>query len=378
MNKNFCCAAALLSLLFGVILVQGCARGKHEPSAQPETEPLATELLVSPQSLRQAELEIAWSYVVPTQLSERLKNFTILDDRLYAVTGRNYLVSLDRREAEPVYSWQLAPPAATFCGLKDYDGQIYSIVGADLVSLDEQAGTVLMRNPLSFGPVCPPARNNHFYYVPGTDRRTHVMRSDDMVPVFEVSANDDSDITCVRAEDDFVIFATAAGTLTSMLPDRPTRLWSFEAALAVNAPVAYDGWRFIFSSKDAYIYAVGRSRGKLLWKYLTPAILTDGPKVTQRYVYQYVRGHGLLAINKDDGTLAWRLAEGIDLLAEDGRRVYVMANKNKLIVFDNKNLKKLYEVEVPGVTRWAANTLDERIYLADDSGRIACIKPIEY
>jgi outer membrane protein assembly factor BamB len=378
MNENHFYKTILLLSLLGVIFIQSCVKEKNLQTSSSEIRPQHGELLVSPASLRQAELEIDWSYVVPIQPSERLKSFTILDDRLYAVSTQNYLVSLDRNKAQPVYSWQLAPPAAVFCSLKNFDGQIYSIIGADLVALDSREGTELMRKPIDFGSVCPPARNNSFYYVPGTDKRIHVMRSADMVPLFEVSANDGGNITCVTARDDFVVFATDAGTLAAMLPNWPVQLWRFGASDAINGPVIYDGRRFIFSAKDAYIYAVDRSRGGLLWKYLTPAILTDAPKVTQQYVYQYVSGHGLLAINKADGTLAWRLPEGIDLLAEDGRRVYVMADKSKLIVFDNQNLKKLHEVEMPGVTKWAANTLDERIYLADDSGRIACIKPIKY
>ncbi len=378
MSKNFFYAAVLMSVLVGAVLIQGCAKDKNSLAEPTESRPMPGELLVSTQSLRQADLEFTWSYVMPMQPSEQLKTFTILDDRLYAVSSRNYLVSLDRQKADPVYSWQLASPGTTLYGLKNYDGRLYSIIGADLVMLDGREGTELLREPLGFGPVCPPARNNHFYYIAGTDRRVHVIRSADMVPVFEVSANDDGGITCVRADDDFVAFATDAGTLAAMMPDRPTQLWRFEAAGAVNAPVVYDGRQFIFSSGDAYIYAIDRSRGKLLWKYLTPALLTDGPKATERYVYQYVTGYGLLAINKANGALAWRLPEGIDLLAEDGRKVYVMAKQNKIVVMDNKDLKKLYEVEIPGVTIWAANTVDAKIYLADKAGRIACIKPIEY
>jgi len=378
MRKNFFYATLLLFGLFGVILIPGCAKEKNLQTPPPETRPQPGELLVSPASLRQADLEIAWSYVVPVRQSEKFRNFSIIDDRLYAVTGRNFLVSLDRQQAQPVYSWQLAPASATFCGLKKYNSQLYSIVGADLVSVDQQEGNQLMKKPLGFGPVCPPVRNNYFYYVPGTDQRIHVMNVSDMVRVFDVSANDDGAVVCVRADDDFVVFATDAGTLAAMMPDRPIQLWRFEAAAAINAPVVHDGPRFIFSSKDAYVYAVDRYRGELLWKHLTPAILTVGPKVTQRYVYQHVTGQGLVAINKSNGALAWRLPEGIDLLAENGRKIYVMAENNKLVVFDNKNLKKLNEIEVPAVTRWAANTYDEKIYLADDNGRIACIKPIEY
>jgi outer membrane protein assembly factor BamB len=378
MNKNHFYKIVLLSFLFGAILFCGCAKEKTVQSPLPKPLPQPGELLVSPASLRQADLEIAWSYVVPVRKAEKFKNFSIIDDRVYAVTGQNYLVSLDKQQAKPVYSWQLAPPSATFCGLNLYHNQLYSIVGADLVSLDRQEGNLLMRKPLGFGPICPPVRNNNFYYVPGTDQRVHVMNVSDMVPVFDVSANDNGAVVWVGAEDNFVAFATDAGTLAAMTPDRPDQLWRFEAESAINAPVVYDGSRFIFSSKDAYVYAVDRYRGRLAWKYLTPAILTDAPRVTQHYVYQYIEGQGLLAINKSNGALAWTLPEGIDLLAENGSKVYIVAKQSKLIVFDNRKLVKVYEVEIPAVTKWASNTDDARIYLADDNGRIVCIKPIEY
>jgi outer membrane protein assembly factor BamB len=339
--------------------------------------PQPGELLVSTDSLSQADLEIDFSYVVPVEPSEKLKYFDIIDGRLYTVTGRNYLVSLDRKNVNPVYSWQLAPPASIFTGLKKYDDHLYSIVGADLVSLDPQDGKRRLNQFLGFGPVCAPARNKDFYYVPGTDQRVHVMNVSGMVHVFDVSANDNGAVVWVGAEDNFVAFATDAGTLAAMTPDGPDQLWRFKAAAAINAPVVYDGSRFIFSSEDAYVYALSRT-GQLLWKYLTPAILDRSPGVTQNYVYQYVEDRGLLAINKANGELAWRLPEGIDLLAENANLVYIVAGQKKLVVFDNKKQVVLYEVDIPDVTKWVSNTIDARIYLADDTGRIACIKPIKY
>lgn len=376
MSRKSLCVKALLFVSIGVILIQGCA--KEEEVVVVEVRPQPGELLVSAESLRQADLEIAWSHTMPVQPREGLKSLSILDDRIYAVSGRNYLVSLDRRKASPVYSWQLARPEATICGLRDYDDHIYSIVGAELVILDEQEGTVQKKRHIGFGPVCPPARNKSFFYIPGTDRRVHVLQAADMVQVFEVSANDDGDITSVMADDSIVVFATNAGTIAGMMPDRPTQKWRFKAGGAINGPVVYSNWQYFFSSRDAYVYSINRSRGKLVWKYLTAALLTASPKVTRNYVYQHVSGHGLLAIDKRTGKLAWQLAEGIDLLAEDGRRVYVMAENNKIVVMDNKKLKKIHEIEIPGVTRWVTNTVDARIYLADESGRIVCIKPIKF
>ncbi len=376
MSRKSLCVKALLFVSIGVILIQGCA--KEEEVVVVEVRPQPGELLVSAESLRQADLEIAWSHTMPMQPREGLKSLSILDDRIYAVSGRNYLVSLDRRKASPVYSWQLARPEATMCGLKNYGDHIYSIIGAELVILGEQEGLVQKKEHIGFGPVCPPARNKSFFYIPGTDRRIHVLQAADMVQVFEVSANDDGDIISVMADDSIVVFATNAGTIAGMMPDRPTQKWRFKAGGAINGPVVYSNWQYFFSSRNAYVYSINRSKGKLVWKYLTPALLTASPKVTRNYVYQHVSGHGLLAIDKRTGKLAWQLAEGIDLLAENGRRVYVMAEKNKIVVMDNKKLKKIHEIEIPGVTRWVTNTVDARIYLADESGRIVCIKPINF
>ena len=55
-----------------------------------------------------------------------------------------------------------------------------------------------------------------------------------------------------------------------------------------------------------------------------------------------------------------------------------MSKQNSLIIIDYKNKKVLNEVKLPGVTHWATNTVDNKIYLADDFGRIICIQPIEY
>lgn len=368
-------AVLILTVALLSILLTGC----KEEAAQPQPNPvLADQLLIPPQALRDAELEFAYSYVVPIRPGEKIKNFEIIGARFYVISGRNYLTSLDRHSLNPVYNWQIAPPETVFCGLREFDDKLYSIVGADLVELDQAEGKVLMKNSLGFSPLCSPARNNNFYYVPGTDDRVHVFRAADMVRLFDVSANDGGLITTVQATNDLAIFATTAGTIAAMQPDSPTQLWKFKAADAVNAPVAYDGQRFVFSSEDACIYSINAATGKLQWKYLASALLTQAPQMTDSYVYQFVDGKGLIVLNKVNGELAWQLPDGLALLAENGRRVCIMAKNKKIIVYDNVARKILYTIDVPRVTRWATNTEDAYIYLGDDSGRVAAVKPIKY
>jgi outer membrane protein assembly factor BamB len=376
MKKNLFAGAALLAVLFLVLFVEACVPRKK----QPPTEVFAANAapLVAPDALRPAGLQIAWTYNLPIKRREGLKNFQLSGDRLFTVSGRNFFVSLDRQNIRPAYSWQLAAPGVTYWGLEQYGDRIYSIIGTDLVALDPQQGTVTFSRPIDFGPICPPVRNKAFFYIAGTDQRVHALGADDFVQLFGVSANDDGQITTVVADDNIVAFATDAGTLAALLPDKPVQLWRFRATAAINAPLSWDSRQFIFSSEDAYVYALDAAKGHLIWKYLTPALLTDAPAVTSRYVYQHVSGYGLFALDRQTGAVAWKLPQGVGLLAENGRRVYLIVQNNKLIVYDNKNLKIISQVDIPGVTHWLSNTADAKIYLADDTGRIACIEPVKY
>jgi outer membrane protein assembly factor BamB len=116
---------------------------------------------------------------------------------------------------------------------------------------------------------------------------------------------------------------------------------------------------------------------RLIWKHQTAAVLEDAPIVTQWIVYQHVKGKGLTAINKDTGSALWQVPGGIDLLTEAGNRAYVITSTRTLVVMDNVTAKKLYTVNLTEVTKHASNITDDKIYIADNLGRIACLQPVE-
>ncbi|MHC4655254.1 MAG: hypothetical protein ACYS91_09575 [Planctomycetota bacterium] len=72
----------------------------------------------------------------------------------------------------------------------------------------------------------------------------------------------------------------------------------------------------------------------------------------------------------------WEVPGGIDLLVEAAGKAYVIA-KGRLVVMDNKKAKRLYSVNFAGISKYATNTADSKIYIANKAGRIACLKPIE-
>jgi outer membrane protein assembly factor BamB len=105
-------------------------------------------------------------------------------------------------------------------------------------------------------------------------------------------------------------------------------------------------------------------------------MLDRAPRVGENIVYQHVPYQGLVAINKETGNLVWEVPGGIDLLGETAGKAYVIA-KGRLVVMDNKKAKHLYSVNFAGISKYTANMTDSKIYIANEAGRIACLKPVE-
>ncbi len=44
---------------------------------------------------------------------------------------------------------------------------------------------------------------------------------------------------------------------------------------------------------------------------------------------------------------------------------------------DNEKAQVRYQIALPGVSKYATNFADSKIYIADKAGRIACLEPGE-
>ena len=333
--------------------------------------------LVWPKLLEAAGLKILWENKLPMKSSESLERLFILGNRIYALSDRNYMICLNREKGNVIFSRSVADAGLPVVGLELYKDELFSIVGNELVEINPEFGTERSAKRLKFSVVCPAARNSLYFYIAGSDRRMHTLRAEDKVEVFEAAAKDDSMITSIVADENFVVFATDGGGVTSMLADKPKRLWSFYAAEGISGSIVRDGKSLFFASKDTNVYKVNILTGELVWKYQTAAVLERSPRVSESIVYQYVHGQGLVALDKKNGELIWELAEGVDLLTEADGKAYVIANSGKLVVMDNKKGKQQYSVNFAGVSKYASNVPDSKIYISDEDGRIACLKPVE-
>jgi outer membrane protein assembly factor BamB len=336
--------------------------------------------LVSPELLEHAKLKTVWENELPIKKAESLERLLILGNRIYALSDRNYMISLDTEKGNMIFGRTVAPAGFPILGLKLYGDELISIGGSKLVEIDAASGAERRTVDVGFGIVCPASRNSSYWYVGGVGNRLHVLRAEDTVQVFEVAAENESAITSIAADESFVIFTTDAGNVISITPNRPRRLWQFDVAGGIAGPIVRDGMSLFFSCKDTNVYRVdmvGLLGRRLVWKYQTAGVLEKAPRVTEEVVYQYVRGKGVTAINKESGKFMWSVPGGVDLLAEAISKAYVITKNRTLVVMDNVRAEKLYSVNFAGVARYAANTVDSKIYIADERGRIACIQPVE-
>ena len=355
------------------------AGGKAEAPATMRADDVSRPL-VSPELSACGGLKIVWQNKLPIRKTENLDQLFIIGNRIYALSDHNYMVCLDREKGNVIFSRPVAPAGFPVVGLELYRDELISIIGNKLVEIDPNTGVENKAKYLEFSVVCPAARNSSYFYVSGTDRRLHVLHAENYVQVFEVAAENDSVITSIIADERFIVFGTDAGNVISIQPDRPRWLWQFDATDAIAGPIVRDGMSLFFACKDTNVYRldmVDLMMAKLIWKYQMPGILEKAPRVTAKAVYQYARNGGLTAIDKQSGQLMWSLQQGTDLLAEAGRYAYVLTNVRTLVVMDNTRGKKLYSVNFAGVSRFATNTTDSKIYVADKQGRLACLEPVE-
>jgi outer membrane protein assembly factor BamB len=340
----------------------------------------SSQQLVSTKLLEHAGLKILWENNLAIKDAESLELLFILGDNIYAVSSRNYMVSLNKEKGDIIFRRIVAPEGLPVAGLKLYGNELISIVGTKLIEIDPQSGNQLNNTDVGFGIACPAARNSSFFYLSGTDKRLHTLRAEDKVQIFEVAAENDSMITSIIAHDISVIFGTDAGNVISITPDRPRKLWQFDAAGSIAGPIIRDGMSLFFASKDTNVYRVDMVglplKKQLIWKYQAAGVLENEPRVTQQVVYQHVPGKGLSAIDKQSGQFMWSVPGGVDLLAEVQEKAYVITKNRKFVVMDNLSAKKLYSVNFAEVTRHAANLTDSKIYIADERGRIACLQPV--
>jgi len=333
--------------------------------------------LVSPELAGRAGLEILWWQDLPVDDFEKLQDLYLIEGNLYLLTNRNYMYVLQSNTGKDLWNKSIGPVGSPILGFEKFEDKLVTVVGSKFIELSVATGELMRAEQLKVGVTAAVSRNSNYVYLPGIDQRLHVLRADDLVKLFEVGIGDGGAINSVLASEKYVLISTDAGTVVRMHPSESRRDWRFDASDTIVGDIVQDVNSVYVTSRNSNLYKLDLLTGKFMWKFSGAALLQESPVKTEQMVYQYCQDKGLAAVNKKNGEPVWWLKEGRQFLCESGGRSYVFTKNGKLAVMDNVAGELLYKVNFRNVSNCVSNTQNSRIYVADESGRLCCLRPVE-
>ncbi len=182
-----------------------------------------------------------------------------------------------------------------------------------------------------------------------------------------------------------VYAASDDGKIYAVDRDR-TAVWplndsAFGTGGQVHGGVVADASGVYAASADSKLYCLGLRDGKIRWQFFAQAPLYETPAVTATTVYQYVRGHGVVALDKGESAAfnripRWVVKEAVGFLAEDEKLAFLRGEDNTILAVDKASGEVKFANERTDLVAFAVNTTDGLIYAATRKGKVFAAVPV--
>jgi outer membrane protein assembly factor BamB len=333
--------------------------------------------LVSPELIQEAGWTSNWQLHLPLKQHEQIDRMAVLGPDLFLMTNSNVMFCIDRETGRTRFTKQFSTSRLPVQKPFYYGNQYWFMVGSEMLVFDPAAGDFVIKEKidrLGSGARCGLARNEKFIYVSGSDNRLHAINVDGFWQQFTATADNDSAIVSVVATDEIVVFATQAGNVVGMNPDKPEKRWQFDATGEIKGQLVFDADDIYVGSFDTKLYKLSLN-GKLLWKspFHSGAPIRDSFVVGRDVIYLYNELNGLYGISKQTGKAVWRVPSGRAMICETPDKGFVFVASGIVKVMDNRTGKERVSVNFSGVQQYAMNTTDSTMYVADHQGRLMSI-----
>jgi outer membrane protein assembly factor BamB len=135
-------------------------------------------------------------------------------------------------------------------------------------------------------------------------------------------------------------------------------------------------------STDTKLYALDPTTGRIRWEYFAGEPVVETPLPTSDTVYIYVKGTGLIALDKKSTTRylnpRWIHPQARQVLSEDTRHVFVLLDSGHVAALDKKTGQNQFQTQrndfVTGVSH--INPDDQTIFVITRDRRLVAIQPI--
>jgi outer membrane protein assembly factor BamB len=334
--------------------------------------------LVSPSLVSRAGWTWDWQIKLPVRSHETLNRMYVFDEYLYALTDTNMLFCMDRKTGAMRFVTSLSSNKLPVCPPAYFENKLWFLVGNEMVTVDPWAGSIVEKH--SFAQIgntfeCGLAINENYIYITGSDRRLHAFSRDGYWRAFTATADNDSPIISLWASEDIVLFATEAGNIVSMSHDQALKIWQFDATGTIRSGLMISQGAAYIGSEDTKLYKLDLRSGRSAWTkpFSAGARLRNPVTFGKTLVYLPAGPMGVYGIDQNSGQAIWHVSDGIGILTETDKQSFVMSRPGILKVMDNKTGRQAYSVNFNQVTQFTAMMDEPKLYIADNSGRVASI-----
>lgn len=129
--------------------------------------------------------------------------------------------------------------------------------------------------------------------------------------------------------------------------------------------------RLFVTSLDGYLYCLHENQGSLLWRFSVGEPLASTPFALDGSVYAISELGNLYSIGVQSGREQWvQNGEFKNFVAGSQERLYCADDSGRLVVIDTKSGSRLATLDTEQWDVKLLNTISDRIYLATSSGRL--------
>lgn len=133
--------------------------------------------------------------------------------------------------------------------------------------------------------------------------------------------------------------------------------------------------RMLFvATTNGFVHALREYDGKQMWRFSTAEPINRSPALIGDDLYFSTQTGGLYRVKATTGDLVW-FSRGIrQFVAASDQRVYAVNGLNQLVIMDIQTGARLGQIDVTRFPLRYMNMETDRIYLADETGLIQCVR----
>jgi outer membrane protein assembly factor BamB len=372
----------------------------------------------SDSSLSRIGLERAWvgqARVDPHR--NRLTHLSVDERYVYAQSSNGSMTAFDAENGERAWVVQLGPAnRTTFAAVSNAD-VVMVVTGMTVYGVEKSSGHILWTARMPASASTSAYLDDEFFYIGTSDGGVYAFdmrvvayasRTGRLPGSFDPSTKDiTSPIGPVASRNIYmwryrtgrnlkqppipvsesILFGDSEGQIYGVTAGTPEQLggkliFEFQAGKGkTSGMLAKDGVAYV-ATGDGRVVAVDAGKGQVLWRYSFGHSIIGQPMLLGDNIYLAAVGEGIIALNSKTGQQVmtangpWRIRAGVELVCATKERIFAFDRIGNLIAADRASAGPRGSLPmVPYKTR-IKNDLNDRLYLATQTGQILCLREI--